>query len=236
MRRVNQSEAESNANQATNMNVNPKEPAYWYVLSDGIEQGPMNVTEIMERLKSGALNEDSLVRLDAWEKTVRLARLGGVEEMRRLERGGHSKRVEDSSQNKNSLMQDAEVVRLQERLRWVRRIEKLGLVVIAALALFGAAMVVVGGGVSLSIFEVKAKGATGFVVLGLVGLVLLEGVVKAAIWIVLTSIAGGAVSGALSSRCLWLERSEGGYGERRRVRQRESERRGLLKRILKDVD
>ena len=97
------------------MTANSKEPAYWYVQSDGIEQGPMSVSEIMAQMQAGTLTEDSLVRLDAWEKRVRLGRLGGAEEMRRLERGREPHKSGDLFLADDPVMQDAEVMRLEKR-------------------------------------------------------------------------------------------------------------------------
>jgi hypothetical protein len=192
-------------NPSMNMNVNSNEPAYWYVLSDGIEQGPMNVTEIMEGLKAGTLNEDSLVRLDAWEKTVRLARLGGAEEMRRLERGREPKKAGDLFLADDPVMQDAEVVRLEKRLRWVRWVEWIGVVVIASVAVS---------------WTVQTARLIGHGTIWLAGAVYLVTAVVG--WVLFCSIVAGVVSGALSSRCLWLDRRE-----QRRVEKGESKPGGV---------
>lgn len=187
------------------MNVNPNEPAYWCVLSDGIEQGPMNVSEIMERLAAGTLNEDSLVRLDAWQKTVRLARLGGAEEMRRLERGSAPKKAGDLFLADDPVMQDAEVMRLEKRLRWVRRVEWIGAVVIVSVAVS---------------WTVQTARLLGHGAIWLAGAVYLVTAVVG--WMLLCSIAAGTVSGALSGRCLWLDRRE-----QRRVEKAESKLGGV---------
>jgi len=172
------------------MNPNSKEPAYWYVQSDGIEQGPMSVTEVMAQLEAGTLNVDSLIRLDAWEKTVRLARLGGAEEMRRLERGPEPKKVGDLFLPDDPVMQDAEVVRLEKRLRWIRRVELAGYMVFCLIYANWTRQTVQGLGMRA-------------VWIGLIYLV--TSVVG---WMLFCSIAAGVVSAALSSRCLWLDRRE----------------------------
>lgn len=178
------------------MTANSKEPAYWYVQSDGIEQGPMSVSEIMAQMQAGTLTEDSLVRLDAWEKRVRLGRLGGAEEMRRLERGREPHKSGDLFLADDPVMQDAEVMRLEKRLRWIRRVELVGYWVIVLISLYWMWQMA------------QTLGQRAFWI-GMCSLV--PWVVG---WMLLCSIAAGAVSSALSSRCLWLDRREQRRGEK----------------------
>lgn len=169
------------------MNTLAKSDKRWFIRRDDVEHGPYGIADLHQQEEAGEMDDNTLVRLDAWDYTVRLRALGGWAEMKRLESAGRTG-AGDLGFPVGIYHSDPEIARLVKRTHRIEVLQWLGVCVILILGL----AVALKSRMPLGSWESLA----GWIVWLLLPL---------GAWLLIGAIAASATSNAISSRCLLLE-------------------------------